>query len=61
VWVGLLLVGVTDVQGVTAVGSGTSVGRHETIGSVIRQTILPGLPLDHSRNSDIGDRTAQGD
>jgi len=61
VWVGLLFVGVTDVQGVTAVGSGTSVGRHEIIGSVIRQTSLTGLPSEHSKNSDIGDRTAQGE
>jgi hypothetical protein len=57
----LLLVGVTKVQGVTAVGSGTSVGRHKIVGSVIRQTILPVSTSVHSRNSDFGDRSVQGE
>jgi len=57
----LLLVGVTEVQRMTAVGSGTSVGRHEIMGSVIRLTILPGLPSVHSRSSDFGNRTVQGE
>jgi hypothetical protein len=61
VWVGLLLVGVTAVQGVTAAGSGTSVGKHEIMGSDIRQTILPGLPSEHPRNSDFGGRIVQGE
>jgi len=57
----MLLVGVIQVQGVTVVGSGTSVRRHEIVCSVIRKTILPELPSAHYRNSDFGDRTVQGE
>jgi len=55
VWVGMLLVGVIQVQGVTAAGSGTSVRRHEIVCSVIRKTILRESPSAHYRNSDFGD------